>query len=148
MNVSSPILGSYPSSGDSASSGLTPVDPPSSGSQEAPMRAKNVSWSPKVIHKVAPAPLPPVRSHNGANKNGMNHNSNGNANGRQTPGGLRFELDPDTSVTPLETYRSQNKILQNHSKQNGTLRSNGSDVQQEPESGEQMQSNSSLTLYF
>ncbi|ODM95632.1 Fat-like cadherin-related tumor suppressor [Orchesella cincta] len=130
MNITSPILSSSYST-DAESRGLTPVDctsqtiPVSVMNSAPPVKQKNVTWSPKVVQKMTPTP--PVRSDATriTSMNGMNGNCN-----------KGLELDPDTSVTPLETYRNQVSTNQNGR------------VNHIPNGADTMQSNTSLTLYF
>lgn len=127
MNITSPILSSSYST-DPDSRGMTPVDctstvPVSVTNSAPPVKQKNVTWSPKVIQKLTPTP--PARSE----ATRITSMTNGNNN-------KGLEMDPDTSVTPLETYRNQ--VINN---QNGR-------VNHIPNGGDTMQSNTSLTLYF
>ncbi|XP_021960448.2 protocadherin Fat 4 isoform X2 [Folsomia candida] len=117
--------------------GLTPVDPITNGHLSA--RHKNVTWSPKVVQKTTPTP--PARSDTTRvttmpKSQYLNGMMNGHANGHGPLKGL--ELDPDTSVTPLETYRSHVNL-------------NGRHPNPPPSShspSDTMHSNTSLTLYF
>jgi len=105
MNITSPILSSSYST-DPDSRGMTPVDctstvPVNVSNSAPPVKQKNVTWSPKVIQKLTPTP--PARSENTRISSSM---MNGNNN-------KGLEMDPDTSVTPLETYRNQVSANQN-----------------------------------
>jgi len=120
--------------------GLTPVDPINT-SPLPHSRPKNVTWSPKVVQKSTPTP--PARSENtkvtsAAKPNGYANGGVGNGhivgNGH---GRVGLELDPDTSVTPLETYR-------NH-QANGKHTMNPNAI---PNGTDTLHSNTSLTLYF
>lgn len=125
MNITSPMLSSHYSTD---TRGMTPVDP-------IPPRPKNVTWSPKVVQKTTPTP--PARSETTRVTTVKSlSNGHGQMNGHGLSNGL--ELDPDTSVTPLETYRSHQANGRHNSHPNP-----------QPNSGtDTMHSNSSLTLYF
>lgn len=134
MNITSPMLNSGYTTD---TRGLTPVDPITNGHLSA--RHKNVTWSPKVVQKTTPTP--PARSDTTRvttmpKSQYLNGMMNGHANGHGPLKGL--ELDPDTSVTPLETYRSHVNL-------------NGRHPNPPPSShspSDTMHSNTSLTLYF
>lgn len=111
---------------------MTPVDctssvPVSVTNSAPPVKQKNVTWSPKVVQKLTPTP--PARNENTRISSMMGNGVNGNNN-------KGLEIDPDTSVTPLETYRNQVSTNQNGR------------VNHVPNGGDTMQSNTSLTLYF
>ena len=122
MNITAPILSSATNNQLLQRNTLTPVDPVSlSLVGNGTMRAKNVTWSPKLLQKIAPDGTirnANVRITTATGQGFVSSNTNG------------FEVDPETSVTPVETYRTSNM-------QNG--RNHGTDT---------LQSNSSLTLYF
>lgn len=126
MNITSPM---------SPNGGLTPVDPMTpnnrNGVGRLSARHKNVTWSPKVCLKNG-TPTPPARSEATRVTTIKSYHGNGLINGN----GL--ELDPDTSVTPLETYRS-------HVNMNGNGR-HANNSSHSP--SDTMHSNNSLTLYF
>ena len=135
MNITAPVLANPVQHGNH---GLTPLDPSSPYGNNGTMnRSKNVTWSPKVMQKKSKLTQvsPPTRF----------GNNNGSTVLRVTsltptfedgPGGPTsnisngYELDPDTSVTPLETFSR----VPNH-----TTQKNNTDT---------LQSTSSLTLYF
>ncbi len=129
MNITAPVLANPIQGGNN--NGLTPLDPAYGGNGTLG-RTKSVTWSPKVMQKSKLTPVsPPTRFGNGTvlrvtslspsiDEGGSNFSSNG------------FELDPDTSVTPLETFsRAPNHTPTQNKSNTDTL-----------------QSTSSLTLYF
>ncbi|CAG7647491.1 unnamed protein product [Allacma fusca] len=123
MNITSPILSTATNNHILQRNSLTPVDPVNLSLSVAngTMRAKNVTWSPKLLQKITP---------DGTIRNGNVRVTATASQGYVSTNTNGFEVDPETSVTPVETYRSSNL-------QNG--RNHSTDT---------LQSNSSLTLYF
>lgn len=122
MSITAPILVNAP---PGFRNGLTPLDPLPESEGEG-TRPKSVTWSPKVIQKQKVTPI--IRA--GVGNGGTICVSSLNGPPSSTSNGC--ELDPDTSVTPLETY-SLSPSVQTSSTGNKT---------------DTLQSTSSLTLYF
>jgi len=101
MSITSPILVNAP---PGFTNGLTPLDPLGTHQYQSGEpgggRPKSVTWSPKVIQKQKVTPI--IRA--GVNGGGVRLTTLTPTSGPASTLSNGYEIDPDTSVTPLETY--------------------------------------------